>query len=109
MQTIEQNFYNSLNHEVSNLNFKNFNPKPKAPPCNKNVNRQSISVIKPKMIFPALLRELDRDEKNLQRLEKLKWQPTEIQYTELQIQILFNEVTLEQWHATAYVFHFVEF
>lgn len=61
------------------------------------------------MIFPALLRELDRDEKNLQRLEKLKWQPTEIQYTELQIQILFNEVTLEQWHATAYVFHFVEF
>jgi len=48
------------------------------------------------MIFPALLRELDRGEKNLQRLEKLKRQPIEIQYTELKIQIL-GVGNLAQW------------
>lgn len=50
---------------------------------------------------------LNGDEKNLQRFEKLKWQPKDRQYTELKIQILLNEVTLEQCYVTADMFHFV--
>ena len=43
------------------------------------------------------------DEKNPHSLDKLEWQPIEIQYTELKIQILFNDATLKQCHTIDYV------
>jgi hypothetical protein len=52
-----------LNHEEI---LNEFNLKPKSLPTNKTPQRQSISVIKLKMISPALLRELGRDERNPQ-------------------------------------------
>lgn len=55
LQKIEQNLDNPLDHagmwNESHLKFK-------VPPCNKTARRQSISVIKPKIKFPLLLRKI---------------------------------------------------
>lgn len=41
-------------------------------------------------------------------LEELEWHPIEMQCSELRIQLLFNEVTLEKCHMIEYAFHHIE-
>lgn len=47
------------------------------------------------------------NEKNPHRLEELEWQLIETKFSELRIQSLFNNATLEQHHTIDYMSHFV--
>jgi hypothetical protein len=76
LQTVDQSLHSFLNHE-ENLNVSNL--KSIVLTCNKTAKRQSISVLKPKMILPAWIRELDGDERNPQGNQEFTWQLIESQ------------------------------
>lgn len=50
----------------------------------------------------ATAKKVVPSEKNPQRLGELEWQRTELEYTELRVQTMF-EATLEQHHTTDYI------
>lgn len=66
---------------------------------NKESSKESNleSTISAKKVVPV--------KKNPPRLKKLEWQPIEIQYTEVNLWIQFNKVTIEQCHTIDYMFH----
>lgn len=72
---------------------------------NKNKISSKESILEP----TTMAEKIVLDEENPQRPEELKWQPIEMQYSELRIQILPNGAILEQCHTIDYMSYFVDF